>query len=103
MANPLFNRFGGGYQNSINNNSSNVGNGGLLGILRQYRQLQRDPGAILDILFQHGKINQQQYNELQPMRNNPQQIVNYLTQHGNANQINYAQQIANSATNQLRQ
>lgn len=103
MANPLFNRFGGGCQNGVNGHSSNVGNGGLLGILRQYRQLQSDPSAILDILFQHGKINQQQYNELYPMRNNPQQIVNYLTQHGNANQINYAQQIANNAANQLRQ
>lgn len=95
MGNPLFNRFGGGYQpnNQVNNS------GGIIGALRQYRQLQNDPGAILDILLHNGKINQQQYNELQPMRNNPQQIVNYLAQHGNASQINQAQQIANGLQN----
>lgn len=103
MANPLFNRFGGRHQNGMNGNPSNVGNGGLLEIIHQYRQLQNNPGAILDILFQHSKINQQQYSELQPMRDNPQQIVNYLMRHGNAGQINWAQQIANNATNQLGQ
>lgn len=94
MGNPLFNRFGNGFygtNNAVQNPSNNIFN-----ILRQYRQIQNDPGAILDILFQHGKIDQQQYNELWPMRNNPQQIVNYLSQHGKANQINQAQQIANS-------
>lgn len=75
---------------------SGQGGGGnnLLNILNQYAQIKNDPGKIIDILVQNGKINQQQYNELQPMRNNPQQIVNYLFQHGNANQINQAQQIA---------
>lgn len=96
MGNPLFNRFG-GRNNNYNQLSmpQNQGNN-LVNILRQYKQIQKDPGAILDILFQHGKINQQQYNELQPMRNNPQQIVNYLSQHGNANQINQVQQMIGS-------
>lgn len=87
MANPLFSRFGNQYNYQ---RSNNVGNN----IISQLAQIKRNPGAILDILLQSGKINQQQYNELQPMRNNPQQIVNYLASHGNASQINQAQQIA---------
>ncbi len=84
MANPLFNMLGG----RINN--SPVGN-----IMNQYMQLKRDPGKILDLLFQNGKINMQQYNDLQPYRNNPQAIVNYLSMNGNANQINTAENLAN--------
>ena len=66
MANPLFNRFGN------NTQRNNTGNNGLLNILNQYKQIQNDPGKILDILLNNGKISQQQYNDLQPMRNNPQ-------------------------------
>lgn len=84
MANPLFNMLGG----RINN--SPVGN-----IMIQYMQLKQDPGKILDLLFQNGKINMQQYNDLQPYRNNPQAIVNYLSMNGNANQINNAENLAN--------
>lgn len=84
MANPLFNMLGG----RINN--SPVGN-----IMNQYMQLKQDPGKILDLLFQNGKINMQQYNDLQPYRNNPQAIVNYLSMNGNANQINNAENLAN--------
>lgn len=84
MANPLFNILGG----RINN--SPVGN-----IMNQYMQLKQDPGKILDLLFQNGKINMQQYNDLQPYRNNPQAIVNYLSMNGNANQINTAENLAN--------
>ena len=86
MANPLFNRFG-------NNRVAGNQNNGLIGILNQYKQIQNDPGKILDVLLNNGKISQQQYNDLQPMRNNPQQIVNYLSQHGNADQINRASQL----------
>lgn len=96
MANPLFNRFGGQFNNT--NNSY----GGLLNILKQYRQLQSDPGSILDILLNNGKINQQQYSELQSVRNNPQQIVNYLSQHGNAGQLNQVQQFVNNVQNQIK-
>lgn len=94
MANPLFNRFG---------NTQPRGNGnGLLNILNQYKQIQNDPGKILDVLLNNGKINQQQYDELQPMRNNPQQIVNYLSQHGNASQINQASQMISQMNNLIR-
>ena len=96
MANPLFNRFGN------NTQRNNTGNNGLLNILNQYKQIQNDPGKILDILLNNGKISQQQYNDLQPMRNNPQQIVNYLSQHGNANQINQASQFANIFNNTIQ-
>ena len=94
---PLYNRFGGKHQpnNQVNNSI------GIADVLKQYRQLQNDPGAILDILLRNNKINQQQYNELQPMRNNPMQIVNYLIQHGNAGQINQAQQNANNVINNM--
>ena len=95
MINPLFNRFGGTYKPNNQTGGINNSGSGIINALRQYRQLQNDPGAILDILLQNGKINQQQYNELQPMRNNPQQIVNYLAQHGNSSQINQAKQMAN--------
>ena len=53
MANPLFNKFG-------NNQSFGMrsgGNNGILGLISQYRQIQNDPGKILDILLNSGKIN----------------------------------------------
>ena len=86
MGNPLFNRFG--------NMSNNVGNGGG-NISSQIAQIQKNPGVILDILMQSGKINQQQYNDLQQFRNNPQGIVNYLMNNGNPNQMNQMQQLVN--------
>ena len=55
MANPLFNKF---------NNQSSFGGGGIWNIINQYRQIQNDPGKILDVLLNNGKINQQQYNDL---------------------------------------
>ena len=57
MPNPLFNRFGNMNQNSGGN------------ILHQLAQIKKNPSAILDILLQNGKINQQQYNDLQPCCN----------------------------------
>ena len=97
MANPLFNKFG-------NNQSFGMrsgGNNGILGLINQYRQIQNDPGRILDILLNSGKINQQQYNDLQSVRNNPQQIINYLSMNGNVNQLNQASQMANQVMSQL--
>ena len=85
MANPLFNMFGNSGRNNINR--QNISN--------QYKQLLNNPGQILDILLQNGKINRQQYNDLQVYRNNPEQIVRYLVNNGNATQINQSQQIAN--------
>lgn len=84
MANPLYNKFGGGYSQPMNNMNN---------ILNQFRQIRNDPGKILDILYQNGKINQQQYNELQPIRNNPQKIVEYLSRNGNSGEINQISQM----------
>ena len=81
MSNPLYNKFGGNYHQNGNN------------IFSQLAQIKNNPGAILDILLQNGKITQTQYNELQPFSNNPQQIVNYLLQHGSANQKNQTNEI----------
>lgn len=88
MANPLFNMLAGRVSNSP------IGN-----IISQYQQLQKDPGKIVDILYQNGKINQQQFNDLQPIRNNPEQIVTYLSRNGNNNLLNQATQLANQINN----
>ena len=80
MSIPLYNKYG--------NNNSRPAN-----IYMQLAKVQKDPGYILDILLQNNKITQQQYDELQPVKNNPQQIFNYLHQHGNANQLNQAAQM----------
>lgn len=57
-------------------------------ILAQYMQLQNNPGGIIDILLQNGKINQAQYNDLQKYKNNPQMICAYLMNNGNNGQLN---------------
>ena len=76
MPNPLFNKFG------TNNISS------------QIMQIKNNPGTILDILFQKGKITQQQYNDLQPYKNDPEAIVKYLINNGKSYEINQAEQLA---------
>ena len=81
--NPLFKRFG---QNQQPNNSN---------IVSQLMSLRNNPGGILDILLQNGKITQQQYQELQPYRNNPEAIAKYLINSGKSAEINQAQQMAN--------
>jgi len=58
--------------------------------------LKNNPGAILDILLQNGKINQQQYSELQQYKNNPEAVGNYLISHGKQNEIYQAEQDAKS-------
>lgn len=92
MPNNLFNRFG---NMGLNQNYANTGNN----IKSQLAQLRRNPGAILDILFQNGKINQQQYFDLQQYKNNPEMIGRYLINNGKANEINQAQQDANQIGN----
>lgn len=85
MSNPLFNKFGGmTHQNNYRGN-----------ILSQIAQVKRNPGAILDILLQSGKINQQQYGELQPYKNNPQAIFQYLLNSGKQNELRDAEQAIN--------
>ena len=93
MGNPLYNML-----NSVLNKNQN---NNMINIINQAKQLQNNPGMILDILAQNGKITQQQYNELQPYRNNPQAIYNYLFNHGNADQLNQAQQQASMFNGQL--
>ena len=89
MGNPLFNRFGNNINPNHNYNSNNNN------ILHQLAQIKQNPGAILDILFQNGKINQQQYNDLQQYRNNPEMIGRYLINNGKANEIGQAERMAN--------
>lgn len=86
MANSLFNRFGGGNNVQPQNN-----------IISQFLRLQKNPSEILDVLLQSGKINQQQYNELQPHKNNPEAIGKYLMNNGNGSSINQIQQILNKS------
>ena len=81
-------------RNKFDNMSQFVSNQSRLNISNQIKMIQEDSGAILDILLQNGKINQQQYAELQPYRNNPQMIFNYLSNNGNYNELNgYKQQV----------
>ena len=90
MPNSLFTMFG----NDKNNMSGNI--------LKQLAQIKRNPGAILDIMLQNGKIDYQQYNELQQYKNNPEMIVQYLMNKGKSNEINQSQQMANSMMNKIK-
>lgn len=92
MANSIYNK----YKNLNQGFTRPPQNNGLGNILAQLHQVQQNPSAILDILAQSGKINQQQYQELQQYKNNPQQIVNYLYNHGNANELEQAKQQMNN-------
>ena len=89
MANNLFSRFGNSSvatnQNAnVNNVGNNVNNNqnNQLNILSQLAKLKNNPGEILDILLQNGKINQQQYDELLPYKNRPELIGQYLINNG---------------------
>lgn len=93
MPNPLFNRFGNMMSNS-NNQVKPSGN-----IISQIAKVKKDPGFVLDIMLQNGKINYQQYNELQPYRNNLEMIVKYLINNGKANEINQAENAINQINN----
>lgn len=92
MPNNLFNRFG---NMNSNQNYANTSNN----IISQLAQLRRNPSAILDILFQNGKINQQQYSDLQQYKNNPEMIGRYLINNGKASEISQAQQVASQIGN----
>ena len=88
MPNSLFNRFGNmGKQRAPQNN-----------LVSQLMSLRNNPGGILDILLQSGKINQQQYTELQPYKNNPEAIGRYLINCGKGVEISNAEQTANMMT-----
>lgn len=88
MSNPIFNMFGNQNVQHSNNKNNNI--------LFQLAQLKRNPAMILDILFQNGKINQKQYEELKPYSNNPEAIGKYLMNNGKWGEIEQAKNIANS-------
>lgn len=88
MANFLFQRYG-------NNQQRNIQQRNNQNIISQLMSLRNNPGGILDILFQSGKINQQQYNELQPYKNDPETIGRYLINNGWSDQIKQSEQVAN--------
>ena len=89
MPNSLFNKYGNtGQQYRPYNN-----------LVTQLMSLRNNPGGILDILLQNGKINQQQYAELQPYKNNPELIGKYLINSGFGGDIKNAEQDANKMIN----
>ena len=90
MANSLFQKFG----SMVSNHSSASKTNG--NILSQYAMLKNNPGSILDILLQNGKINQRQYYELQQFKNNPEAIGKYLINSGYGQEITQAEKIANN-------
>lgn len=79
---PLFNKYGNSNQNQHSNNN----------ILVQLIKAKNNPGYVLDVLLKNNKINQQQYNELQPYKNNPEIIIKYLINHGKGDEIRQAEQ-----------
>lgn len=87
MSNPFYTAF-----NNLMRQNQSTNN--IMSLIQQAKQMENNPGQILDILMQKGKINQQQYNELQQYKNNPQQVVYYLMNHGNIGPMNQAQQTA---------
>ena len=93
MANPLYNMINNAVrptqpQPQQNNNPLNL--------LAQIRQIQQNPGMLLDMMLQNGKITQEQYQEMQPIKNDPQKCAQYLFNHGYANELNQAQQQVNN-------
>ena len=90
MATPLFQRYGNyQQQNQLRGN-----------LAYQVAMLKNNPGYILDILLQNRKINQVQYNELQPYKNDPEAIGRYLINSGKQGEINQAEQTANNMISQ---
>lgn len=85
MPNPLFNKFGN--QNQYGSNKNNI--------FTQLAYIKNNPGYILDILLQNGKINQKQYNELQPYKNNPEAIGKYLMNSGDGNELRQIERAMN--------
>lgn len=53
----------------------------LSNMLGQFRQLQKNPMGIADMLIQNNRINQEQYDAIKGM-NNPSQIGQYLMKNG---------------------
>lgn len=57
-------------------------------MMQYINMLRRDPSQMSQFLLQQGRINKQQYDEIQQLGigNNPQAIGQYLMNHGMMNQ-----------------
>ena len=68
----------------------------IMQMMKYINMLKQNPNQISDFLFQQGRINRQQYDEIQQMGigSNPQAIGQYLMNHGmmNQNQVQDAYQ-----------
>lgn len=70
----------------------------ILQIMQYVNTLKQNPNQMSQFLLNQGKINRQQYDEIQQMGigNNPQAIGQYLMNHGMMNQ----QQVQDAYQNQ---
>lgn len=53
---------------------------GLGDVIRIYQQVRQNPAMLSQLLFQNGRIDQNQFQAIQGM--NPQDMANYLSQNG---------------------
>lgn len=60
----------------------NGGQNKMFQMIQTIRQAQQNPNMLADMLFNNGKINQSQYDEIKKMNGNPQAIGQYLMQSG---------------------
>lgn len=77
MSNPLFNKFG---------PSQNYSRMNPLQMANLFRQVQSNPSKITDLLLQNGRINKQQYDDMQKFGGNPEAIAKYLLENGTMTQ-----------------
>ena len=72
--------------------------GGMGDVIRLYQQVKQNPSMLGNLLYQNGRIDQNQLQAMQGM--NPQQMVAYMSQNGIMNQ-NFLQK-GQSYTNPVR-
>ena len=74
-----------------------------MNLLQQIQMLKNNPSGIGQILYQNGKINQQQFGEIQKMQS-PEQITNYLLNNNimNNQQFNQLKNQAMQYMNQIK-
>lgn len=78
----------------------NGGQNKMFQMIQTIRQAQQNPNMLADMLFNNGKINQSQYDEIKKMNGNPQMIGQYLIQSGTMPQ-NEVQQAYSSVVPQI--
>lgn len=79
----------------------NGGGRGIGDVIRLYRQAKQDPSMLGNLLYQNGRIDQ---NQLQAMNGmNPQQMGNYLATNGimGQNFLQNGNQYANTVRNNM--